>query len=39
MDAVRVETPRYALPPGQRVEADHRFVKEQQLGPLGDREG
>ena len=27
------------LPPGQRVQARDRLVEQQQLGPLGDREG
>ena len=27
------------LPPGQRVQAGHRLIQEQQLRPLGDRQG
>ena len=27
------------LPPGQGVEAGDRLVEQQQLGPLGDRQG
>ena len=31
--------PRQELPPGERVQAGDRLVEEEQLGPLGERQG